>query len=317
MTRAVHCWIGTILFAAGCLSACDRQRTAEPQALSVFNAAALGPPFRDLIAAFAAQNPGLVHDQLNAPSLEAVRMMTELGRVPDVLAVADRALLDSLVLPKYATWYVAFGTNALVLAYGPKARFRDEITTENWWQVLLRPGVETGRSDMRVDPSGYRADMAMQLAERHYGVPGLTAKLRAAIPERNVRRAEADLSAHLELGELDYGWTYESLARAHGLAYVKLPAAVDLSDPALASTYASAHVELPEPGGRAPIVLRGAPIVFAVTVPTQAPHGDVARRFVTFLLSAEGREILGRSGFSALATPDVVGTLPSDVIVRR
>ena len=300
---------------AACLTilqaGCGADKAPPATTLSVFNAAALGPPFRDVLASFVSQHPGLTPDQLNAPSLEVVRMVTELGRVPDVLAVADRALFDSLIVPAHAKWYVLFGTNALVLAYGPKARFKDEITTDNWWQVLQRPEVEVGRSDMRVDPSGYRADMAMQLAETWYRQPGLTARLRARIPERNVRRAEADLSAHLELGELDYGWTYESLARAHKLSYVKLPPAVSLSDPALASAYAKATVELPQPNGRQPIVLHGAPIVFALTIPDAAPHRGLAEAFVVFLLSTEGRTVLRRSGFAALPAAEFVGTPPA------
>jgi len=291
--------------------ACGARTETATSELEVFNAAALGPPFHDALEAFRAQQPGVRPAQHNAPSLEVVRMVTELGRVPDILAVADHALLDSLIVPAHADWYALLGTNALVLAYGPKSRFRDEITTDNWWQVLLREGVEVGRSDMRVDPSGYRADMAMQLAERFYQRPGLTAQLRATIPERNVRRAEADLSAHLETGQLDYGWTYESLARAHGLKYVKLPSAIDQSDPAQEASYREAKVTLPAAQGRPAITLTGAPIVFALTVPREAPHAEQARRFAAFLLSEEGRAVLRKSGFAPLEPPVYRGTPPA------
>ncbi|MBM3906552.1 MAG: substrate-binding domain-containing protein [Gemmatimonadetes bacterium] len=287
---------------------------AEPRPVfTVYNAAALGPPLRDALQEFAGTPPRLVTAQENAPSLEVVRKVTELGVVPDILAVADEQLLADLILPQHASWYVRFGTNAIVLAYGPKARFSDEIRTDNWWQVLLRPGVEVGRSDMRVDPSGYRADMVMQLAEQFYGQPGLTARLRATIPERNIRRAEADLSAHLETGELDYGWTYENLAKAHGLRYVTLPPEINLSDPAHAERYRSAEVSLPSPRGMPPLRLRGAPILFALTVPSNAAQGDLAFEFVRFLLSPSGRDALRRSGFALLPAPQWVGEPPTDL----
>jgi molybdate/tungstate transport system substrate-binding protein len=279
--------------------------------LTVFNAAALGPPFREALRAFAGSPPSVNTAQENAPSLEVVRKVTELGVVPDVLAVADDQLLTDLVLPTHATWFVRFGTNALVLAYGPRARFADEISTENWWRVLQRPGVQVGRSEPRVDPSGYRADMAMQLAEMFYEEHGLTERLRATIPARNIRRAEADLSAHLEAGELDYGWTYENLARAHGLRYVKLPPEIDLSSPALREWYARAVVTLPGTGSTSALTLRGAPIVFALTIPAQAPNARLARDFVRFLLSPAGQATLSASGFSPLATPEWVGDVPS------
>ena len=302
LTRFVLCALGT-------LCACS----APAPTLTVFNAAALGPPFAEALRAFAGTPPSVVVAQENAPSLEVVRKVTELGVIPDVLAVADDQLLADLILPNHATWFVRFGTNALVLAYGPRARFASEISTENWWQVLQRPGVQVGRSDLRVDPSGYRADMAMQLAELFYKEPGLTERLRATIPERNIRRAEADLSVHLELGELDYGWTYENLARAHGLQYVKLPPEIDLSAPALREWYAQAVITLPGTVNTAPLTLRGAPIVFALTVPARAPQPELARDFVRFLLSAEGGAVLAATGFTPLATPEWVGDVPADV----
>jgi molybdate/tungstate transport system substrate-binding protein len=167
---------------------------ASKPTLTVFNAAALGPPLRDALAAFSGTPGRIVIAQESAPSIEVVRKMTELGQTPDILAVADEALLPDFVIPAHAQWYVRFGTNPIVLAYGPRARFADEIAAANWWRVLQRRGVEVGRSDLRVDPSGYRADMVMQLAEAFYGEPGLTARLRATIPERNIRRAETDLT---------------------------------------------------------------------------------------------------------------------------
>lgn len=291
------------------LSACG----APAPTLTVFNAAALGPPFAEALRAFGGTPPSVTIAQENAPSLEVVRKVTELGVIPDVLAVADDQLLTDLVLPTHATWFVRFGTNALVLAYGPRARFADEITTDNWWRVLQRPGVQVGRSDMRVDPSGYRADMAMQLAELFYREPGLTTRLRATIPERNIRRAEADLSAHLEVGELDYGWTYENLALAHGLRYVKLPPEIDLSAPALRDWYAQAVVTLPGTASTAALTLRGAPIVFALTIPARAPHPELARDFVRFLLSTEGQAVIAATGFTPLAAPEWVGDVPADV----
>lgn len=284
--------------------------SAPRPTLTVFNAAALGPPFRDALAAFAGAPPKFTAAQENAPSLEVVRKVSELGVIPDILAVADEQLLSDLIIPTHASWYVRFGTNALVLAYGPQARFADEITTDNWWRVLQRPGVEVGRSDLRIDPSGYRADMVMQLAESYYGEPGLTGRLRATIPARNVRRAEADLSAHLAAGELDYGWTYENLAKAHGLRYVKLPPEIDLSTPAFAVRYATASVDIPGIHGAPPLVLRGAPIVFALTVPSRAAEKELAFAFVRFLMSAEGAALLRRSGFAPLPVAEWVGEVP-------
>ena len=265
--------------------------------LLVFNAAALGPPFRALADSLKGRVPDLDFRQENAPSLEAIRKLTSLGRVPDVLATADVALFDALVVPAHSSWYLMFGTNALVLAYGPKSEGRDGLTADTWWQVLLRSGIRTGRSDPSIDPSGYRTLMALQLAERHYAQPGLAARLLAAMPSRYVRHAEADLSALIQSGELDYIWTYRNLARAHQLEYLELPAEINLSDPARAAWYRQATARVARSGAAGDsLTLEGAPILFALTVPDNAPHPARALDFVTMLLSPVGSTRIEKHG---------------------
>ncbi len=288
------------------LTACGRAPAPAP--LVVFNAAALGPPFNALFATLEADGSVPAVAQENSPSLEAVRKVVELGKVPDILATADLSLFDSLVVPQVAPWYLVFGTNALVLAYGPHSRFASEITDSTWADVLLRPGVRTGRSDPRSDPSGYRTLMALDLAERHYRRPGLAARLRAAMPDRYVRPAEAELSALVQTGEFDYVWTYRNLARAHGLRWVELPREVNLEDAALAAWYAQAQVELRARAGAPPLRIVGAPIAFGLTIPRAARSPAAALRFVERLLSAEGRRVMDSAGFTMLARPWTVGT---------
>jgi len=298
-----HAAVGVLLT----LLACTRGPTAAaPRPLVIFHAAALGPPFTAIGDLLKREIPGLKLQPESSPSLVAVRKLTDLDRVPDVLATADVALFEEYVIPAKADSFIVFGTNALVLAYGPQSADTADLENDGWRQVLLRPGIRTGRSDPTVDPSGYRALMALQLAEAHYREPGLAARLLARMPAQYVRHAEADLSALVQAGELDYIWTYRNLARAHGLSYVDLPGAVNLGDPAQAAWYAQATVTLP---GRTPadsLRLTGAPIVFAVTIPREAPHRETATAFVQLLLSARGRAVLAATGFDALPVPVVV-----------
>ncbi len=299
--------LAVVLITMGCVGPADKRP------LVVYNAAALGPPFKAVLDS--AERLGLITGiaQENSPSLSAVRKVTELGSVPDILATADVSLFDSLIIPKYATWYIVFGTNALVLAYSDRSALAARAAEVPWPDLLLRPGVRTGRSDPRIDPSGYRALMAVQLAERFYHRPGLADSLLAAMPDRYVRHAEADLSALVQAGELDYSWTYRNLARAHGLLWVELPPEISLESPALADWYAQARVTLPGSANQRDLTLRGAPIVFALTIPHDASSPRQAQRFVEFLLSAEGRSVMERAGFTMLARPVVVGEAPSCV----
>jgi molybdate/tungstate transport system substrate-binding protein len=277
--------------------------------LVVFNAGSLSKPFNDLLRAFKARYPKVVPAQENSGSLEAARKLTDLGKIPDVIGVADYGVISKLLIPKHATWYATFARNSMVILYTDGSSGAGEITGQNWWQVLLRPGVRTGRSDPTLDPNGYRTLMVFQLAERVYREPGLAARLARASPPKYMRPKEADLTALVQVGELDYSWSYESIARTVGLPYVDLPAEVDLSDPELAQFYSQAKVLLPgaSRAGRDSVEFRGEPIVYALTIPLAAPHPLTAQAFVRFVFSPEGLAIIRAGGFTILEKPLLAG----------
>jgi len=292
---------------------CPPPRPAEP--LLIFNAGSLAYPIRELLTAFNHQHPEVHAMQESSGSLEAARKLTELGKIPDVLAVADYAVIAKLLVPRYTSWYVGFASNAMVLAYSDRSAGAAEISADNWWRVLLRPEVRWGLSDAKLDPNGYRAHMVFQLAETQYHEPGLAARLERAVQPRYVRPAEAQLLGLVQAGELDYAWSYRSLAATAGLRWLTLPTGIDLSDPDRAAEYAKARIKLPGPrmGSTDSVEFRGEPILYAVTIPTAAAHSAIAREFVRFIISSEGQAILQRAGFRLLPKPVVSGTPPFEI----
>lgn len=284
------------------------RRPIEKAALPIvlYNAAAIARPMRAVLDSFAAAT-GARYEQETASSLELARKVLELGGQPDVLVLADPDIFPQLLEPRAATWHALFARNRIVLAYTARSRGAQEIDSANWYRILERPGLEVGRSDPNTDPSGYRALLVWQLAERHYGEAGLYDRMLRASPARNVRPREADQVAMLEVGEYDYIWTYENLAKLAGLRYVRLPDAVDLGNPADSASYSSATVRVQ---GRTPndlVTFRGRPILFAVSIVSSAPHPALAERFVAFLLSPDGRRILRQQEVDALEQPVLVG----------
>ena len=292
------------------LIGCAKPAAGPAGELVVFNAGSLAYPFRELLTAFAAAHPGVVPLQESSGSLEAARKLTELGKIPDVIGVADYGVIAKLLMPQFTTWYATFASNAMVLAHTAASAEAATIDSTNWWRVLLQPGVRWGASNPALDPNGYRTLMVFQLAERHYAEPGLGRRLSEALAPRFIRPAEAQLVGLLQAGELDYAWSYRSLARTAGLEWVELPAAVNLSDPALAEGYRTASVRLPGPRQESAdsVEFRGEPIVYALTIPRAASHPETARAFVAFVFSPAGQDILRRAGFGLLPRPAVVGT---------
>ena len=293
----------------------SRRRSAAGP-LVVYNAGSLARPLRAALDSFA-RREGVTVEQESAGSLETARKLTELGHVPDVVALADAEVFPQLLVPAQTTWYAEFARNRMVIAYTERSRFAGEVSADDWWKVLQRPGVEVGRADPSLDPNGYRTLLTLQLAERFYGQPGLAARLLAAAPPRNVRPKEADLVGLLQAGELDYIWSYESIAQGAGLRYLTLPHQIDLGTPADSAYYATASVRVRGRTPRDTVEFRGTPIVYALSIPRAAPHRELGERFVAFLLSPDGRAVLRGARLHALEAPVVVGTgAPAAVTAR-
>ena len=286
---------------------CGRQAVSAEGPLVVFTAGSLARPMRAVLDSFAAKT-GTRYELESAGSLETARKVTELGKIPDIIALADEDVFPKVLMPAHVTWYVRFAENRLVLAYTDRSRFASEIDSTNWWQILQRPGLEIGRSNPDLDPAGYRTLMVFQLAERHYAKAGLASTLEQAADRRNMRPKEIELVALLESGDLDYAWFYESMARASGVRHVRLPAAVDLSSVAMRDEYAQAAVRVVGASARDTVVMRGAPIRYAFSIPMNAEHGALAERFASFLLSEEGRRVLDREFLPTLPAADAVGS---------
>src|SRR3954451_15477457 len=140
--------LGTSLFGTPTVSA----QTDPSGPLIVFNAGSLAKPFGELLKAFKVKHPRVVPAQENSGSLEAARKLTDLGKIPDVIGVADYGVIAKLLIPQHASWYATFARNSMVLVYSDQSIGAKEITPKNWWQVLLRPGIRAGRSDPALDP---------------------------------------------------------------------------------------------------------------------------------------------------------------------
>ena len=291
-----------IAFMVACTG--DNQTSDGP--LVVYTAGSLARPMRAALDSFAART-GSRYELESAGSLETARKLTELGKIPDILALADEDVFPKVLIPAHATWYVRFAENRIILAYTDRSRFAAEIDSTNWRSVLLRPGLEIGRSNPDLDPAGYRTLMVFQLAERQYGDQGLAARLEQASPPRNMRPKEIELVALLESGDLDYAWFYESMARASGMRHLQLPATIDLGSIDHRETYVNAAVRVIGSSAADTVTMRGAPIRYAFSIPLKAAHPALAERFAEFLLSESGRTALRGEFLSALPGPDAVG----------
>lgn len=311
------CTYGILLALAA--AACRDSKTAARSANSggrdtvlVYMAASLTTALQAALDSFAVRNDIVVQRESGA-SLEHARKITELGRIPDVIALADVEVFPQLLMPAHVSWYAEFARNRMIVGYTDKSRHAAEIDSTNWPKILSMADVQVGRPDPDLAPAGYRTLLLLQLAERYYHSPGLAARVLANAPRRNMRPNAAELAALLQTGELDYIFDYESVATAYGFKALRLPAAIDLGDPTQATEYAKARARVKGKGNDS-ATFAGAPIVYALSVPRGAPHPAAAQRLARFLLSADGRRLMRAARVDALDEAVFVGTDVPDVI---
>ncbi|MBI4722237.1 MAG: tungstate ABC transporter substrate-binding protein WtpA [Candidatus Stahlbacteria bacterium] len=268
--------------------------------LIIFHAGSLAKPIKEMADEFAKLHPGIEIQREASGSRMAAQKVSELNRQADIIAVSDFLVIEELLMLKYTGWYAKFAINRMVIAFTDKSKYKDEITSNNWYKILTRPEVNYGRSDHNLDPCGYRTLMVWQLAELYYGEKNLSKLLDTHCPQKNIRPAEIELLPLIETGVLDYAFLYLSIAKQHGLKYVELPREIDLSDPTLDSLYTKVSVKLKNS------TVHGEPIVYAITIPNNAPHSKLAVEFVKFVLGAKGQEIMKNNGQPSIVPAAII-----------
>ena len=270
----------------------------------VFHAGSLTVPFKKVEKLFEEAYKGVDVKREAAGSRTCARKITDLRKPCDIMASADVEVITTLLFPEYADTCYEFATNQMVIAYTPKSKYAKEINAQNWYEILAKDDVSFGHSDPEADPCGYRTVLLFQLAERFYKKPGIVKRL---TKKALIRPKSVELIALLETGNLDYAFEYRSVAVQHNLKYLELPKEIDLSDPSLKDYYRQASIRLK---GKRPgeyITVRGKPISYGITVLKNAPHKDLAVKFLRFLLDPEkGMKILRECGQTPIIPPRVI-----------
>lgn len=295
-------WLMIVVLGCVAMIASKPVMATENQTLTIYAAGTLAGPFHEIDELFEHANPGVTVEPQFGGSVMMAKRITDLHQNADILAVADYSVIPKYLFaqqgkPAFAEWYVGFARNGITFVYTPKSKGAADITPQNWYEVLARPGVEIGRSNPDTDPSGYQTLQMLSLAENYYKKPGLAERVLANAPTSNIRDTETDLISSLQLGQIDYLAIYRSDAVQHQLKSIDLPSAIDLSDPSLAQSYTSAVAHTKNGD------LPGKPIVYAATIPASASNSALAARYLAFLLGHDGQAVFAHDGFGAMNPP--------------
>ncbi|WP_433634015.1 extracellular solute-binding protein [Halomicrococcus sp. NG-SE-24] len=286
-------------------------QSSMADSLTIFHAGSLETPFSAAQPKFEEKYDVTVNREAKG-SVASTKKITKLGRKADVLGVSDFRLIRNRVLSEYGDWYSIFTTNSMSIQYREDSKGADDISKDNWWEVLSRDGVTIGHSDPAVDPSGYRAVMTQQLGK----IPFQGSKLYDQSTYKKLRKnstvptgTETNLEGQLKSGKLDYALYYQSISSTSDMPYIDLQPQVDLSKATskYAKHYSKAKVET-DAG-----TFTGAPIAYGITVPSVAEASKLGSKWVEFMINGQGQEILKDKGLVPV-DPAVVPASSKDAV---
>ncbi|MGI0055316.1 MAG: substrate-binding domain-containing protein [Thermoplasmata archaeon] len=293
--------------------------------LGIIAAGSLNP--NALLPSLASEYANLTHGisapsatQLYEGSAAAATAIVTAGSasIYDVFISADyRVIPQDLVNvhPSYATGEAVFASDPLVLAYNPSAL--SGVTSANWYQKITGPGIVLGTPNASADPLGANVIITFELEDAlenqsgalydHFftgtqgGLAGITSSTRYVV--------ESSAALALRTDEVQAYLIYASYAKADALSYVTLDPLVNLGGVSSSdvANYGSAQTTLLS--GTSTKVVVGAPALFALTVPTNAPNAAVGNAFAAWLVSNATAPRWAADGF--VLTPALWGYGPT------
>ncbi|MFI5414596.1 MAG: substrate-binding domain-containing protein, partial [Candidatus Lutacidiplasmatales archaeon] len=310
---------------------------SSPQAvanstLSVLGAGTLTSFFPSLASLLVNETPGISAPsaaQTYEGSLDVTTALTSLSAKADVAAVADFRLLPQLVEPKYAGYEVVFGSTPEVLVFNPSVAAFNGINSSNWADKLVTDVTTHGNAPFAVwnastDPNGYNEIFSLELqgllhngsatkfSSTFYG--GSQGAPAVPAPGTTFVEKESQAATLIGKGVVSALITYRSYAVANHLSFVSFDPIVGLeaNNSTALSDYAQVTSTIVASSGGFTTV-HAAPVLFAVTVPLNAPNPALGAAFIHLLLSPQGSAILAAGGAFTPIFPgwtDTPGAMP-------
>ena len=283
----------TILLGSALFLSCNRGHSdGDAITLYVIHAGSLTLPVHELSKAFMKEHPEVRVLSEAWGSKAGARRVIDIENPADIFLSADYMVIENMLIPDHASWYIPFATNELAIVFTEKSRYADKISRDNWMDILMRPEVKYGRSNPDHDPCGVRSVFAIKLAEKKHNKPGFAAQMLSKDTE-NIRPKETDLIALLEINQLDYIFLYRSVAIQHGLNYFRLPDSLSLGNFALNDWYRNVQIETLGARPGETITEFGEAMVYGLTIPHKSAYKEWAKSFIAFVLHPDkGGKIL-------------------------
>lgn len=212
------------------------------------------------------------------PASEVASGVLDKTQTADVLICANpRDNLKLIGLPGGAglDWYLMFMQSPLVVAYGKKSRFANQLSAKPWYDVAVASGFRLGVTDPNTDPEGQLMAEALHRVVKGRSKGDAARKLAA----NSLIVPVQDRVQRLKSNHIDATFFYETQAIAADIP------SISLDQGSVSTTYTA-------------------------TVLNHASKPKAASAFVAFLLGAQGQKLLGQNkGVVVMSHPVIFGNL--------
>ncbi len=262
--------VGTTL--AGCLGSPSRS-------VGVLAAGSLARTFEDYVGPALEEETGIqVHGEYYGANA-VMRMVEDRTKHPDVIVSADATLLRDRLYDEFTDWDVEFATNSVGIGYNEETAFGQGLDDGDSWHELA---LETEKGDISIgdpnlDPLGYRAVQAFELAENEYDRDGFRDTMMDLVYEEP---EEPQMMAGVETGSRAASIVYHNMAVDHNMPFFEFPDEYNFSNVELADQYATVEFTTDEDGYTA----EGRPVVYNATVNEEADNPDAGHALIQFLI---------------------------------
>jgi molybdate transport system substrate-binding protein len=258
----------------------------EKMIIETWHADSLAGPMSELKKAFEAKHSDVVVNLTSGRSQELAARLLK-GEACDVFAPSDPAVVKDMFGRKVggrdaASWFVVFSANELVVI----TRKGNPLGLKKMID-MAENGVTLARVAGEKDMATNRTIEFIKKASAAEGKSYLSQKIiDGAVKESTI----PDVLRAVESGKADAGIVY-------------LSAAVTVADKA-ETIFFPANLNLSEQ------------IRNVVTIPGTARNGETAEEFIKLMLSAEGRQILRKTGQPPIIPPISEGSVPFDIPIE-
>lgn len=255
--------------------------------IDAWHADSLAGPMKEMKKAFEARNAAVTVNLASGRSRELAERILQ-GETCDVFAPSDPAVVKEMFGKQVdgkaaASWYVVFSANEMVVIAGKGNPLGIKQMAD-----LAKSGVRLARVTGEKDMASNRTIEFIKKATAAEGKPEVAQKIIDAAVKANT---VPDVLRAVESGGANAGILYLSAAVtvADDADIVSFPAKVNLSEN----------------------------IRNVATIPATARNAAAAESFIRFMLSAEGRRILEKTGQPPIVPPIKEGIVPFDIPVEN